>query len=116
MLDQFDLFHAQLDAFYGYIVGGCVHHRAFPLADPCLAEDPPHHLVALLIAQDDSAVSPLHVACQYGLVKVPQLMVFRYGSNGELFCAKPCKICQEAIAAYQPTEVWYSDNGTMVKL
>lgn len=48
--------------------------------------------------------------------QIHKLMVFRYGSDSELLCAKPCKICQEAIAAYQPTEVWYSDNGTMVKL
>ena len=48
--------------------------------------------------------------------KIHKLMIFRYGNNGELVCAKPCPICQEAIAAYQPTEVWYSDNRTMVKL
>ena len=48
--------------------------------------------------------------------KIHKLMIFRYGNNGELVCAKPCPICQEAFTAYQPTEVWYSDNGTMVKL
>ena len=48
--------------------------------------------------------------------KIHKLMIFRYGNNGELVCAKPCPICQEAFTAYQPTEVWYSDQGTMVKL
>lgn len=48
--------------------------------------------------------------------QIHKLMIFRYGNNGELVCAKPCPICQEAFTAYQPTEVWYSDQGKMVKL
>lgn len=48
--------------------------------------------------------------------RIHKLMVYRYDSDGNLVCAKPCPICQEAIAAYRPNEVWYSDYGTMVKL
>lgn len=48
--------------------------------------------------------------------QIHRLMVYRYDNDGQLVCAKPCVICQEAITAYQPTEVWYSDHGTMVKL
>ena len=44
------------------------------------------------------------------------LRIFRYGATGELACAKPCPICQEAIQAFRPNEVWYSDYGTVVKL
>lgn len=48
--------------------------------------------------------------------QIHKLMIWRYGPNGKLLCAKPCPICQEAILAYNPTEVWYSDFNTMVKL
>ena len=44
------------------------------------------------------------------------LKVWRYGADGQLLCAKPCPICQEAIRELQITEVWYSDYNTMVKL
>lgn len=44
------------------------------------------------------------------------LNVYRYNQQGELVCAKPCPICQEAILAYGIPNVWYSDNNTMVKL
>ena len=47
---------------------------------------------------------------------IAKLMVWRYGRDGELLCAKPCEICMEAIKLYGPKEVWYSDNGTMVRL
>jgi tRNA(Arg) A34 adenosine deaminase TadA len=48
--------------------------------------------------------------------QVHMLKVWRYGKDGKLLCAKPCVICQEAIQAFKPTEVWYSDFNTMVKL
>lgn len=44
------------------------------------------------------------------------LKVWRYDKANQLVCAKPCVICQEAIEAFRPSEVWYSDYGTMVKL
>ena len=44
------------------------------------------------------------------------LKVWRYNQAGELVCAKPCTICQDAISIFQPKEIWYSDYGTMVKL
>lgn len=47
---------------------------------------------------------------------VHALKVWRYDADGQLACAKPCPICQEAIGLYKPQEVWYSDYGTMVKL
>ena len=34
---------------------------------------------------------------------IHKLMVFRYNNQGELVCAKPCPICQEAINIYKPT-------------
>lgn len=49
-------------------------------------------------------------------VPIAKLMVWRYGVDGELLCAKPCPICQEAIKMFGPGEVWYSDQGTMVLL
>ena len=49
-------------------------------------------------------------------ITIAKLMVWRYGQDGELLCAKPCEVCQEAIKLYGPREVWYSDNGTMVRL
>ena len=48
--------------------------------------------------------------------QIHRLMVYRYATDGKLACAKPCPVCQEAIKAFNPTEVWYSDYGTMVKL
>lgn len=47
---------------------------------------------------------------------IHKLMVWRYGRDGQLVCAKPCAICQTAIEAFRPNEVWYSDYGTMIKL
>lgn len=47
---------------------------------------------------------------------IHKLMVWRYDRDGQLLCAKPCPICMEAIKAFCPSEVWYSDYGTMVKL
>lgn len=44
------------------------------------------------------------------------LKVYRYGADGELLCAKPCCICQEAIRAFGVVNVWYSDFGTMLRL
>lgn len=44
------------------------------------------------------------------------LKVWRYSTDGQLVCAKPCEICQEAIRAYTVSEVWYSDFGTMLRL
>ena len=44
------------------------------------------------------------------------LRIWRYGKDGQLLCAKPCGICMEAIKAFGPKEIWYSDYGTMVKL
>jgi deoxycytidylate deaminase len=48
--------------------------------------------------------------------QIHTLRIFRYGANGELACAKPCPICQEAIVAYGIPNIWYSDNNTMAKL
>lgn len=45
------------------------------------------------------------------------LKVFRYGTGGFYRCAKPCVICQEAIFAFNLTEVWYSEiNNELVRL
>lgn len=48
--------------------------------------------------------------------QIHTLRIFRYNLNGELVCAKPCKICESAILAFNIPNVWYSDYGTMVKL
>lgn len=49
--------------------------------------------------------------------QIHTLKVWRYGNNGELLCAKPCPICQEAIKnEFNIPHVWYSDFNTMVKL
>ncbi len=47
---------------------------------------------------------------------IHKLMIWRYGKGGDLLCAKPCPICQEAIQAFGPTEIWYSDFNTMLRL
>lgn len=47
---------------------------------------------------------------------IHMLKVWRYNKQGELVCAKPCVICQEAIRAFGINEVWYSDFNTMLRL
>lgn len=48
--------------------------------------------------------------------KIHTLKIWRYGKDGQLVCAKPCPICQEAIQIFGIQNVWYSDHNTMVKL
>lgn len=48
--------------------------------------------------------------------QIHTLKIWRYGKEGNLLCAKPCPICQEAIQMFGIPNVWYSDHNTMVKL
>ena len=42
--------------------------------------------------------------------KIPHtLYVYRYGTGGEMLCAKPCPICMEAIRAFGISRLFYSD-------
>lgn len=49
--------------------------------------------------------------------KVAKLIVTRYNKQGELVNAKPCEVCQAAIAFYKIGDVEYStDAGTFERL
>ena len=75
--DAVEAFVRDLDRLDGDLVRLRVQHRAFPLADPAVAERPAGDVGPVVVLEDDRAVAAFDLPVDDRLAPVPQLEVLR---------------------------------------